>query len=803
MRLEERCILALGELAMGTKVYEPLAMEGLALFLQINGYDKEIESVILDSGLLPLVPSYYGLSNAKNMRFLGTNENQEPNQRAELVLRSNVEEKDKEYIENFVLHKITSKEQAAAFAREQLQALALLLKDAEFHYMHGEEDRKNIEALEELKINDYMRIQKNYEDLEEKLEKTKQEIEKRSEELAETEAEKTLLQYARKILRFHEGDDFKKKVEELINNRKQEFEALGADSERFKRALKSAKSVSDVKKKLESVYQEIKDLNQEIRHNQKQVRNCEIQLNAIEREKEASGFFRITKRQHITPDEEELLYRMSKKEYNDLLYTILPKSHFHVHTDQYSDVSAAGLELRVYHSMNFNGDSPCSDSLARMKKKNNKSNKNSEKVPDMTISAHGGGGFRFMLQPKNTENTIKGDSRETPEMTMDMKLATFQSRERLEWARKKGIKNWHTKRYEPGDYASGATIYRVKDNGVAEVEFIDLRQLIEFGQISRKIHELRQEGKKKQARILERYVKLDQDKLAEISGDDHLGCPNVKGRPSNYDFIKASQKYQEKTGLPKIVVASEVLHGTLEKIFSSNKQYFSRTPAEREALEQKIRSSDLSAEEKLDAITDLYKEDHEAIPITSNSIAKLEAKRRVIPYLEKVLEAGGTVVLVSGNHYNCSTGEDEAYELASMLPLKYIDNGQIQIFDGLGAKYGSGTMRLPNGKKLYSAHKPHNGTDEVAGAMKQILSANIDASIAVFFDRHHCGGGYSNNTAFVAAPGKQPWNKYVDAIGKYPGLRGIVNIYTDHKKLYYKWEFVLDPALEKLMGEKR
>ena len=120
------------------------------------------------------------------------------------------------------------------------------------------------------------------------------------------------------------------------------------------------------------------------------------------------------------------------------------------------------------------------------------------------------------------------------------------------------------------------------------------------------------------------------------------------------------------------------------------------------------------------------------------------------------------------------------------------------------AKYGSGTVQLASGKKLYSAHKPHNGTDEIAGAMKQILDANIDASIVVFFDRHHCGGGYANDSAFVASPGMQPWNKYVDAIGKYPGLRGLVNLYHDPEKRYYKWQFVLDPTLEKIMeGDKK
>ncbi len=421
------------------------------------------------------------------------------------------------------------------------------------------------------------------------------------------------------------------------------------------------------------------------------------------------------------------------------------------------------------------------------------------------LCVHGKGGFRFQPTAKKTENTIRGEERETPEIVMDIKLPTFQSYTALEWAKKKGIKNWHTKRYDAKNYASGAVIHRIKKNGVQEVEYIDTKDLIKYGEIKKEVETLKTElTKEKSARRkkeinskieeLINSVKIDTRKI-EVSGDSHIGCPNVPGRPSNYDILEAYQKYQQKD-LPDTVIASEVLHGTLQKIFSSNKQYFSEVPKKREDLEKKIlNDKTLNSEEKLEALTKFYKTQHEAMPITSNSVAKLEAKRRIIPYLEQILENGGKVVLVSGNHYNCSTGEDEAYELAAMFDLKYIDNGQVEIFDGLGAKFGSGTTRI-EGKKLYSAHKPHGGNDEVAGAMNQALSANFDSDILVFFDRHHTGGGYASDSAFVAAPGMQPWNKYVDAIGKFPGLRGIVNLHYDPNKKYYKWEFVLDPTLE-------
>ncbi|MEA3430634.1 MAG: hypothetical protein U9R08_05155 [Nanoarchaeota archaeon] len=818
MSLDEKielCYLAIGELALGTKVYDPRAMDGLALFLRVNGLDKKIQQLVIDSGIMPLVPSYYGLSNAKNMRFLGVDKTQSPNQRAELVLRSDIEKKEKEYIENFVLHKITSKEQAAGFAKQELEKLLTVLGDVETHYIHGEEDRKNIEALEELKINDYMRIEQNQGDLEDKLKRTKHAHDKAVVGLDETEKEKKLLQCARRYLRLYTGNEFKKRVKTFIEKKAEEFQHLSiGDANKLKHFLRTARNVADVKTKLQDVYGDIKDLNNEIKYNEKSARDCQITLNAIAREKEASGFFRITKRQQIQADEEEILFRLAKKEYNDLLYSIVSNGKFHVHTDNYAEVEFNGFKLRVYHSMNSNSDASCTDSLARMKKENNSESKYGGEISDVVISVHGKGGFRFQPTPKQTEDTVKGEERETPELVMDMKLPTFQSYSALKWARKKNLKNWHTKRYDSKNYASGAVIHTVKENGVQEVEYIDMLDLIEFGEISGEIQLLEQkivdtkssrQKKKLQKRVNEliNLVKIETEKI-EVSGDQHVGCPNVPGRPSNYDFISASQVYQTDAGLPCLIVTSEVLHGTLQKIFSSNKQYFSEVPKKREDLEKKIvEDTSLSDEEKVAELQKFYKVQHESTPITSNSVAKLEVKRRVVPYLEKILENGGTVVLVSGNHYNCSTGEDEAYELASMLDLKYVDNGQVQIFDGLGAKYGSGTMRLPNGKKLYSAHKPQNGTDEVAGAMNQVLKANLDAAIFVFFDRHHCGGGYANGSAFVAAPGMQPWNKYVDAIGKCPGLRGLVNMFYDPGKRYFKWEFVLDPTLEGVMKNEK
>ena len=221
-------------------------------------------------------------------------------------------------------------------------------------------------------------------------------------------------------------------------------------------------------------------------------------------------------------------------------------------------------------------------------------------------------------------------------------------------------------------------------------------------------------------------------------------------------------------------------------------------------LEKIILNNELPDKEKIDIIKRYTVKDKAHIPLTRVSQQLYEIKLRIVPYLEKVLENGGKVVLVSGNHFNKTTKNfDEAESIANMISnsSKYLRNNQLILGVGPGEKFGSVSVRIDGEKKLYSAHEPRKGQDEILGAMKQLLDANIDADIAVFFHTHHGGGGFADGTFYTGAFGKQPWNKYVDMIGKSPSLRGIVNFYYDPNKTFGKWEFILDPTLEGYMDK--
>lgn len=246
-------------------------------------------------------------------------------------------------------------------------------------------------------------------------------------------------------------------------------------------------------------------------------------------------------------------------------------------------------------------------------------------------------------------------------------------------------------------------------------------------------------------------------KKIEISGDVHIGCPNHPGRPSNYDIEISSQNYQKKNGLPDILVGSEYFNGALKDIFESDKQNLSKNPAEfKNDLEKIINDNNLTKNEKLIRMKNYSIIDKNRITLPRITQQAEVIKQLVIPYFEKILKKKreGRILFVSGNHPNRTTPNfDEAEEIGNLIPdsPNYIRNHQLELGKGAGESYGLKTIRIEGGKKLFASHKPKNGPDVIIGAMQQLLDANIDADIAVFFDRHHPAGGFADGTLYSSS----------------------------------------------------
>ena len=433
-------------------------------------------------------------------------------------------------------------------------------------------------------------------------------------------------------------------------------------------------------------------------------------------------------------------------------------------------IRVGGVSMNVAHNHHASSSQLLKSGLgARMKRRS------IGPTVDIDIEGHHGGGLRVQPVAKGRESS--------QDITYYVQLPTFQDESLLDAARRKySLNNVHTKRldYMP-QRANGATIMELdKGQGVASVEFIDSSSL-KYGAMSAS------KSKKKELKI-------------EVISDVHIGAPNPPGVVSNYELVDAAIKYQERTGLPDaVIVGGDILHGSLPH--GQDNRVYADVPAKIQKEVEKIQKSRrLSKSEKLKQIEQTYRKASYAMPLTNISKQKEEVKKRLIPYWEKVLENGGDLVLVSGNHYNKSLNmkDDEARNIATMLPEKY--EAQIHVIDG--GNYGVGQSRVKNALDLYAIHKTCKGPDIPGGLMNHINKSGVSVDLAVSGHYHQPGMGHANGTLFVCAPSMQPMGDYADSIGATASLRGIMNVYMKPgaggaKARSTRTEFVLDKALLK------
>ncbi|MDO8517555.1 MAG: hypothetical protein Q7S33_05515 [Nanoarchaeota archaeon] len=395
-------------------------------------------------------------------------------------------------------------------------------------------------------------------------------------------------------------------------------------------------------------------------------------------------------------------------------------------------------------------------------------------------------------------------------------LPTLQDIRKLEWLVEKGFRNWHTKNYQKGPYASGAVLHSETKDGVNRFTMIDTSLLMKFGKIAEEIEVYREQLKQdlseeNRNKILElikerkESVKLNLSKI-EAAGDFHLGAPDNLDRYSKDQFIKASQIYQLEHGLPNIVSWDEIAHGTMERTFNSASRYEGLIPEKfKQVVIDKILASDLTGEQKAYEIAKESMRNLRAITIHNNSEQKHLFKLLLKPYADKILENNGKLILTSGNHFNKSNPtSDEALEFANQFSEEYIDNGQIAVFSGKGNDVGVGALRLDNNQKIFVMHKFPERNDEIYGIMTHLRKMNNDADIVIAGDRHHPGAGYADGHFIALHPGYEPINKFVPLIGKPAGVRGFNNVFYDSdKKGVYAVEFVLNPTLEKIIEKEK
>lgn len=774
--------LYLAELGFGTKVYDPKAMDGLVFWMQQNGYKDKINAVIIEGGLVPHIPFFYSRGNAQDMRFLGKDKFKKDGG-GFLVDKTILSAYNDTFYKDYISKKINLMSEATDFSKREIDKLAIVAGKASIHYQYGEEDYKNIENQKEVKINEYVQLEEN---------------------------EKRLNEYLEKFRRT--------------------FTLLETQRDRL------------VKKK-EIPGKQVKKIEEEITGMTNKIRSIEQKINAIQREKEASQFFNITKRKEMTAEQEEIAFHLSKKEYQsaslDVIFSSFDKFQTHSTSEKFVNFSCRGKDrtaldvysfgreheqikptdltfLLVHNPNSLRSDNVSADSIKKLRLESNFLNRLSEElkmpVPDVILTAHGTGGLRCFVEGKYSEKT--NGERSTPEPNFLFKLPTFQSMELLQVCKSKGIKNWHTKRFAEKNYASGAIIQTFSDNKAPTTEYLEMSNLLRFGEIKQEVDKKRKllkkakggriERIKNEIRNLESLVKTAPDKKLGVEGDFELGVSNTPGRPSNYEFIDAAQKYQRKSRLPDVLVISEHLHDDMESYYIMAKHNLSLVPKEIEEKMEEIKNNkNLTPKKRINMLERFVLEKCiYTAPVQPTDKVIREWKLRVLPYLIDCLDNDCRVVIVSGNHYNNQeNGREEAILLGNLIPEEYHRNNQVEIISSPGDEFGSGEFEL-DGHTIYTSHKLWAGHDEMERAMTQILRMNKKADAVIYFHKHHGGIGFADGTSYTEGFGMQPWNNYVDRSGKTPGLRGVINYYPDFKKGYHKWEFILDPILEKLMPKR-
>jgi len=442
--------------------------------------------------------------------------------------------------------------------------------------------------------------------------------------------------------------------------------------------------------------------------------------------------------------------------------------------------------------------------------------------PDvLLVGGHNSGGFRAMPWFEDADEISSAEGSDHPVRTEGQKISylvtlpTMQSIQKLDWLVNHGFSNWDTKRYLTGPYASGAILHTEDKEGVNKFLFFGNTDLIRFGKVAKEIETYRAAMKdskdpaerKALAKVIrdrKESAKLGFKKL-EAAGDFHLGAPDMIGKVSKDQLIRAYQQYQREHGLPDVASWDEVLHGVMDGKFKSGTRYLG-LPAEkfRQAIVEPILAdTNLSPEQR--AYTIAQKSMDNLRAITIHSLAEQERLFGILckPYAHEVLRKKGTLVLASGNHANNSTpNSDEAVSLASQFDESYRDSGQLQVFSGKGSSVGVGWVTLPGTKnrKLFVMHKFPTKQDEGYGVLTHLRSMNNTADIVVAGDRHQPIIFYADGHAGALHPGMEPINTYVPFVGKPAGVRGIVNVlYDPSKRETYGWEMVLNPTLEAIV----
>ena len=736
------------DLLIGTRLYNTEILQGAGIVLSNT---KDLKSVIINGGLVARVPKYFGKKNAQFFELLDYDLKTKYGKKVAEKIKEihDLKELDFPDFEEEGAKKESPKEGKSSIGVDSLEDLIEIAQPeiakikvdpkVKFYYVWGEEDYGNVSDLIETRIQELIQIKDlKRKGLEERLKSVQVTLKEKADELKRKQGN---------------VEQLKSDLNELKGNKKE----------------KAAKKIDQLEKELKKQVGDYEHSNVAYRSFEKHVAQIKQESDILsKRIRSFTKTWAITREEYSNPEKEGVRNR-AVREYKELIFPMFKGKELKIISHLEDTINVDGTAINLSHNRNaLVSDAPNKSGISRRVDEAKIKNKRGEILPDFDVESHHLDGLKFYVQMKTWD---KGDP------IYFIQLPTMQDTEALRNARKEWVKTWDTKRFD-SSYASGLTIVNTRKDGVVEVEFYS----------SDLLKKIAKDGK----------IKKTNELKIEVISDIHVGAPNEPGRITNYELIEAIKKYQAENKPDIIVVAGDVVNGQhLDQIVH---EYPKKVPYQFEMDREELKTSKLSDAEKKSVLEDLTRQEKYGGPITDVSKQKEEVKLRLYePYWKEVLEKGGEIVFVSGQHYNKSTRfqQDEAHELANMVDKEY--KKQVHVFGG--KTFGSGQENI-KGIDLFAIHAPRRAQDEVSGLMKHTVKTNRKPQLSVGGDYHHPGIGWSDGTAYIAAAGLQTWNQYVDEIGKQGSMRGIVNVYMDPKiEGYVKYELVLDPAMKRVLKD--
>ncbi len=543
--------LLLGELGIGTKVYDHQAMKGLNRWMHENQYTDEVEQAVIGGGLLPEYPDLYSKkTNAERFRWIGQDEDKtevpEATRLAELydMVMQGEKGSDKlqDHVDDWIRGKLSSWQEVLDYAHKQMGYLFDDFDVERVDYCMGEEDTHFNRIEREVKfLKQFQREAESFkEEMEEKYEQVADEYDEGMMDQLQTEYE-VLIDIHNKVSSHHSiGERYNNAhVQRFIdNNILEEHEDGSIDlaedlrethdlDYEFRQELVDMLSEiremdageTEAYEAYQGKYEELRDdLKPAIEHQQKleeTVDSIGDTLDKLELELE-DELARINSRHEMEAIDPEILYAATKDEYTEEIKSCFPEdvqeileTHISrsatVENVEYGEDDDQVLEeaevdvygdMMVMHSTKFRSNTTTLFGLKeaerellyrRMAEKVMKDNEGV--IPKHIVVPHGGAGFQATRINTTPEfkHMDEDEYRDDPELSSITLLPTFQSVDKLIEFKDKGVRNWATKRIDKHLHASGAVFHTTLEDGSELYEYVDHSSLSKIGE---KVEEL-------------------------------------------------------------------------------------------------------------------------------------------------------------------------------------------------------------------------------------------------------------------------------------------------------------------------